>query len=342
MIKQGMKKIKFLIGITFFIFISIVSYSRVLAADAITLTSLYFRTTPPVRGVANRIYVMLKNTGSSDATRYVRLSYQAGSTTVPVGSAKLVEIIANGTTDGIFSDITLTVDGNITFIIDVFPTQTDVTNNTPSATYTSTVFVDWDNDGDGIPNSTDSDDDNDGVSDVQETTNGTDPFNPDTDHDGVNDSQDACPLDPTNVCTSQANNNNTNTTTSSNTNTNGNTSAANTNGSNQNGSSSDQNIFTAASNSVAQALQSVSNTVQNILGINTTETSGDNTLAGTSQNVLGVSSEKDTVQKETQRGLGGWTPGIVVSLLIIVILYFYLRRRKQRRRKLEEVKEPLK
>jgi hypothetical protein len=44
-------------------------------------------------------------------------------------------------------------------------------------------------DGDGIPNSTDTDDDGDGLSDTEENTLGTDPLRADTDRDGVNDGQ---------------------------------------------------------------------------------------------------------------------------------------------------------
>ena len=46
-----------------------------------------------------------------------------------------------------------------------------------------------DTDGDGIPDVTDNDDDNDGVTDEQEKKDGTDPKNPDSDGDGVNDGQ---------------------------------------------------------------------------------------------------------------------------------------------------------
>ena len=44
-----------------------------------------------------------------------------------------------------------------------------------------------DTDGDGTPNATDTDDDNDGVSDADETTNGTNPLLADTDGDGADD-----------------------------------------------------------------------------------------------------------------------------------------------------------
>ena len=58
-----------------------------------------------------------------------------------------------------------------------------------------------DTDGDSIPNVTDTDDDNDGLSDVDEATAGTNPLIADTDGDGVNDGQEIIdgtnPLDPT-------------------------------------------------------------------------------------------------------------------------------------------------
>lgn len=46
-----------------------------------------------------------------------------------------------------------------------------------------------DTDGDGIPNSIDTDDDNDGLSDIEEALYGTDPLRHDTDGDGVSDGQ---------------------------------------------------------------------------------------------------------------------------------------------------------
>jgi len=52
-----------------------------------------------------------------------------------------------------------------------------------------------DTDHDGIGNNADVDDDNDGWSDSQEQSFGTDPLRKDTDGDGVNDPQDAYPLD---------------------------------------------------------------------------------------------------------------------------------------------------
>ncbi len=53
-----------------------------------------------------------------------------------------------------------------------------------------------DQDGDGVPDDEDPDIDNDGIANENETTLGTNPFNPDTDCDGVPDGADGDPLDP--------------------------------------------------------------------------------------------------------------------------------------------------
>ena len=57
--------------------------------------------------------------------------------------------------------------------------------------------AEWqDTDADNIGDNADVDDDNDGWSDSQEQSRGTDPLRKDTDGDGVNDPQDYYPLDP--------------------------------------------------------------------------------------------------------------------------------------------------
>jgi hypothetical protein len=53
----------------------------------------------------------------------------------------------------------------------------------------------WDFDGDGLGDQCDDDDDDDGLADVDELVEGTDPFNPDTDGDGILDGPDACKLE---------------------------------------------------------------------------------------------------------------------------------------------------
>ncbi len=69
-------------------------------------------------------------------------------------------------------------------------TVTDVNGNVSSGT--ATVIVENnapDTDRDGLKNNCDEDDDNDGISDLDEIKNGTDPLNADSDGDGVNDGQ---------------------------------------------------------------------------------------------------------------------------------------------------------
>ena len=73
-----------------------------------------------------------------------------------------------------------------------FPEASPVDNET-----SRTVFVDQDTDGDGILDSVDPDIDNDGLTNTQEATIGTNPKKVDTDGDGINDKDDFYPLDPT-------------------------------------------------------------------------------------------------------------------------------------------------
>jgi len=56
-----------------------------------------------------------------------------------------------------------------------------------------------DTDGDGVGDACDSDDDNDGLSDAEEASLGTNPLLADTDSDGVDDNSDAFPNDPTEI-----------------------------------------------------------------------------------------------------------------------------------------------
>ena len=58
------------------------------------------------------------------------------------------------------------------------------------------LYIDGDNDNDGIGDVLDPDDDNDGLTDAEEAALGTDPLKSDTDGDGVSDKNDAFPLDP--------------------------------------------------------------------------------------------------------------------------------------------------
>ncbi|WP_418969264.1 Rib/alpha-like domain-containing protein [Alloscardovia omnicolens] len=97
------------------------------------------------------------------------------------------------TIDGATGEITVTVaaagkDGadeeEITVPVTVtYPADSGAVTDHANATFK------LDTDGDGTPDSEDTDDDGDGVPDDQENTDGTDPKDPDTDGDGVNDGQ---------------------------------------------------------------------------------------------------------------------------------------------------------
>ena len=67
------------------------------------------------------------------------------------------------------------------------------------------VAANIDTDGDGMPDVTDPDDDNDGVSDVDEVAAGLDPLDPDSDDDGIGDALDTAPLFANNFCSGQDN-----------------------------------------------------------------------------------------------------------------------------------------
>ena len=308
----------------------------VLAADVVTQDSLTFQSTPPVKNVANRVYVIYKNNNSSqDLSRVVRVSYLVNGTTYPLPPIQAIDMFHGGGTDGIFLDITPTANGNAVFTSEIFPDQAALNANSPSATYTSNVFIDWDNDGDGIPNSQDSDDDNDGLIDTEEASLGTDPFNPDTDHDGISDSQDPCPTDGTNTCVGNNNSNfsnsNPTTTTNQNSNSNTNTNSLNAQSSNSNSNSSadsNSNGSSSLASNTANFFSQILNGLGNILGLSKKDRAAPQGAqlaeAADSETILGVESDTD---KSSGNGFIRFLPFI---LLILIPLFFVYWRRKKR------------
>jgi len=107
--------------------------------------------------------------------------------------------------DGIGDNSDPDIDGDGVFnASDVFPLDASETldtdgdgvgNNSDDFPFDPSETLDTDLD--GVGNNTDLDDDNDGLSDIDELTLGTDPLNNDTDGDGAIDSVDVFPLDPT-------------------------------------------------------------------------------------------------------------------------------------------------
>ncbi|MCG2826687.1 MAG: PKD domain-containing protein, partial [Thermoplasmatales archaeon] len=74
-------------------------------------------------------------------------------------------------------------------------TLTVIDNDGANSTITKQIQVFLDTDKDGVPDVTDSDDDNDGLTDEEEKVLGTDPLKSDTDGDGYNDKEDYHPLE---------------------------------------------------------------------------------------------------------------------------------------------------
>ncbi len=138
-----------------------------------------------------KFYVTVDNVGESDVEGMVM--FRDGDTIL---GGKPISVKAIGNPEEVWMSWTPKTSGNHVISIQVindteYPEASPVDNGT-----TKTIFVDQDTDGDGIPDSQDSDADNDGLSNTQEGTIGTNPLNVDTDGDGVNDKDDYYPLDP--------------------------------------------------------------------------------------------------------------------------------------------------
>ncbi len=183
-------------------------FSTIYAADLELSGAITFSKTPPIVNVANRMYVPLRNAGSTDATRIVRVEYGPTNDSHQFGSDETVSLRPGASVEQFF-DGTFALSGTLPVRIRVF-TEVNAQACPPTLGSEVTVlsneaFIDRDNDGDGIPNTTDPDDDNDGLPDTTETTIRTDPFNPDSDGDGQKDGVDPCPLDNLNRCVSPTN-----------------------------------------------------------------------------------------------------------------------------------------
>jgi len=191
------KKIGFLLALLLLFFPGVLK--EVNAFDQVTLTDIRFKSDPPIINRKNRLYVVFNNSdNSNDYELYVKLTYSQNPESSPYQFGRTLKMInVKNMQDGIYFDDTLKISGNVYFWATVYEDQSE---NNKLATFSRIVFVDRDNDGDGVGNSVDLDDDNDGLPDTEEKIIGTDLFNPDTDKDGERDGQDPCPLDPLDSC----------------------------------------------------------------------------------------------------------------------------------------------
>jgi len=199
-------------------------YSNDLSLDS---SSVYFSEEIAIVNNSLRLYASVTNNSTQDLAGTVRFYDEKMST--QIGGNQVISVLA-GSTDDVFVDFTIAGYGDHPIAVRVTPAFLDG-DNPDNNKVTKNIFVDYDTDGDGVPNSQDIDDDNDGCNDnvddlpydssdckdtdgdkigndldpdddndelldSEEDEKGTDPLLYDTDGDGVNDKDDAYPLDP--------------------------------------------------------------------------------------------------------------------------------------------------
>lgn len=170
---------------------------------------------PPtlIIGETVRVYATVHNFGTKDVRGTV-LFYQGAT---PIGEPQNISVRAQGFADEVFVDMKVP-EGPFNVLVrvrDTAPADENLGNNEAlSPLFTPVADADRDGiadgkdncpqvanpdqsdaDRDNLGNACDPDDDNDGVSDIEEATRGTNPNSPDSDGDGVSDNKDAYPLD---------------------------------------------------------------------------------------------------------------------------------------------------
>jgi hypothetical protein len=138
----------------------------------------------PVEGQKARVYIVIENK-NQDKDFFGKVALECDSKSF--GSEQILSIF-KGAQDGVwFDDIVQEGGSNDCKVV--------VKDNVGTKTYQEdkSFIAVSDTDRDGVANNTDIDDDNDGVSDLDEIKNGTDPLKKDTDGDGVDDKQDKFP-----------------------------------------------------------------------------------------------------------------------------------------------------
>ncbi|MDA1038402.1 MAG: PKD domain-containing protein [bacterium] len=193
-------------------FILVLPLSVHAVADIELLNNVSFSTETFYVGDLVRVYATVRNNGGEDTTGIVM--FYNGSTALSSGQG--ISLIRGGFKEEVFVDFTVPANTfNIRIeITDISPPDSNVSNNSYLSSLITPikdqdqdgVLDDVDNcvtasnadqvdtDGDGQGNACDNDDDNDGLSDAEEATLGTDPLNRDTDGDGINDPDDDTPL----------------------------------------------------------------------------------------------------------------------------------------------------
>lgn len=157
--------------------------------ESCSVSDLWFSHAPVLEDDTVRIYVSIINPTDADITgtaEYFDGDELIGSQPFSSIHGQLIQTWTDWTaTDG-EHDITVA----LTNVVEHSLVGASAIENMPEgSSKTEPLFVDADNDGDGVGNQTDPDDDNDGLLDDEEPAYGTDPFNPDTDRDGATDGE---------------------------------------------------------------------------------------------------------------------------------------------------------
>ena len=143
-----------------------------------------------IAGEKVRLYTYAENRGTKDASGYV--VFTRG--TQLLGQAE-ISLTAKGVKDEIYIDFEVPM-GNFNILAKIMSVTPRDDNPDNNAALTQMFEGQKDTDGDGLGDKIDPDDDNDGVSDANEASLGTDSLKADTDGDGVSDALDEFPLDP--------------------------------------------------------------------------------------------------------------------------------------------------
>lgn len=133
-----------------------------------------------------RIYATVKNNSDQDLFGTVKFYDENRSSFI--GEDQPVSIIAGGT-DDVFVDWHAGSVGNYPVSARVIPWQ-EAGDNPDNNKVTTSIYVDLDSDGDGIPNRQDPDDDNDGTPDSEDAFPNNPSESQDTDGDGIGNNED--------------------------------------------------------------------------------------------------------------------------------------------------------
>ncbi len=188
-------KVSIYLAVCLFLIGSFLIVGNALAAEydydlAINHDDITFSEDILISGETVRIYAKVRNVGNLDITGYV--SFFRGMELI--GNSQAVSVLP-GSNDDVFVDFVVPEDS---FNVQAKIQGTDPAdqNSANDESQTTLIYPDKDTDGDGTVDGLDNDDDNDGLTDSEEQSLGTDPLKADTDGDGYNDNVDVFPLDP--------------------------------------------------------------------------------------------------------------------------------------------------